>query len=54
MGAPLEQWMRALDRAVGQRVGVSVHDLSDQPFRDWYDDGITPAQAARLAIQDNM
>lgn len=46
------QWMRQLDAAVLYRAGVSVHDLADQPFRDWFDEGIEPSQAAEL-ILDN-
>jgi hypothetical protein len=46
------KWMRAVDVAVMRVIGLSIHDLADQPFRDWYEDGITPTQAARLALED--
>ena len=33
-----EAWMRTLDRACISRLGVSIHDLADEPFRAWFDD----------------
>ena len=38
-------WMAALDQHVIVAVGLSVHDLPDMTFRDWYEDGLTPAEA---------
>ena len=49
-----EQWMRDVDAEVIARTGMSVHDLADVAFRDWYDDGITPAKAAARAIRNEM
>jgi hypothetical protein len=46
-------WMALVDHRVMRRVGLSVLDLSDQPFTDWYEDGITPAQAAELTVHGN-
>ena len=48
-----EQWMEAIDRAVFRIAFCSVHDLSDQPFRDWFDDEISPEEAAEMALEDN-
>jgi hypothetical protein len=47
-----EQWMQKVDSAVIRQTGVSVHDLADQCFHDWFDDGITPVQAARLTLEN--
>lgn len=44
-------WMRAVDRAVQAKVGLSLSDLSDQPYADWYADGVSPKQAAGRAIR---
>ncbi len=56
MMPPFDSWMAAVDRAVIYRTGVSVHDLADQCFHDWFDDGIRstaqrgiPTDAKRLA-----
>lgn len=45
-----EQWMKRVDRAV-QTVGLSVYDLADQPYRDWYEAGHTAAGSARRALK---
>lgn len=47
-----ESWMAGVDKAVLKKAFVSVHDLADMPFRDWYEDGITPSQAARLTLAE--
>lgn len=44
-------WMGAVDRAVSARVGLSAADLPDCPYRDWFDDGVTPQTAARRAVK---
>ena len=46
-----EQWMTKVDKIIGLMTGLSVYDLPDCPFRDWYDDEFSPAQAARKALQ---
>lgn len=47
-----QQWMRAVDSEVYALAGVSVHDLADQTFRDWYDDEIEPSEAAEMALEN--
>jgi hypothetical protein len=46
-----EQWMQRLDRVVYRACGMTSSDLPDACFHDWYTDGITPAQGARLLIE---
>lgn len=46
-----QAWMRRLDAALQKRVGLSSGDLADCCYADWFKDGISPAQAARLALQ---
>ena len=48
-----EQWMEAIDQAVLRIAFCSVHDLSDQPFRDWFEDEVSPEEAAEMALEDN-
>lgn len=43
--AKFDAWMRKLDAKVEARIGCSVHDLADQPFRDWFDSEMTVAEA---------
>lgn len=46
-----EQWMERVDTAVQALAFVSVHDLEDQPFYDWWEFEWTPRQAAIEALE---
>ena len=46
-----DSWMNTVDREIQNRAGLSVHDLADQPFRDWYDDGMWPEDAAEETLE---
>lgn len=46
-----DEWMYAVDRFCEHIAGLSVYDLSDQCYRDWYDRGMKAATAARQAIR---
>lgn len=48
-----EQWMKAVDTYCQQLAYLSVHDLADCCFADWYADGMKPATAAKKAIKSN-
>ena len=48
-----EKWMAAVDASVSAKVGVSVHDLEDCPFRDWFEDDVSPKSAASRAIRNS-
>jgi hypothetical protein len=52
-GLTLEEWMKRVDRVVLRLAGVSVHDLADQTFWDWWHDGMKPSEAARLTLADD-
>jgi len=45
-----EDWMRAADRYLSDRIRISIDDLPDRPFRDMYEAGTTPEDAAREAL----
>jgi len=47
-----EAWMQKTDAALVRRCGMSSMDLPDCCYRDWYDDGVTPSEAAREAIRE--
>jgi hypothetical protein len=44
-----DEWMARIDRLVYLR-GLSVYDLPDCPFRDWYDKRVRPIRAANKAL----
>lgn len=46
------KWLRAVDTVCCLIAGVSVHDLPDCLFRDWFEDGVKPSTAARRALRD--
>lgn len=46
-----EKWMKLVDLAVEDKTGLSVYDLPDCPFRDWFDSGKKASTAANKAIK---
>jgi hypothetical protein len=50
--AAFKKWMSAVDIAVGGRAFVSVYDLPDQPYRDWFEDGMSADEAAVAVLVD--
>ena len=47
-------WMERVDAAVQAASGCSIYDLADVCLYDWYEDGFTPMEAARAAINNEM
>ena len=47
-----EAWMFKVNRSVEMRIGVSIYDLPDQTYRAWYDDDVTPREAATMVIEE--
>lgn len=45
-------WMAKVDAAVIAKCGLSVSDLPDCCFSDWFEDGMRPGDAARAAIRE--
>lgn len=45
-------WMRQVNAAVFAKAFVHADDLPDQPYRDWYDDDLSPEEAATTALED--
>ena len=45
-------WKRKVDAVLTRTCGLSSSDLADQPYRDWFDDGVTPAQAAKMVLEE--
>lgn len=48
-----EQWMQLVEREVAKS-GVSVADLPDQCYSDWYEDEMPAKSAARKALRYAM
>jgi hypothetical protein len=47
----IDRYIDAIDRLMRARAGVSVHDLPDQPFAAWWEDGIDPDDAVDLILE---
>ena len=46
-----ERWMQRIDAVLTKLRGVSVHDLPDAPFCDWYDARLRPIHAANKVLR---
>ncbi len=44
-------WMKKLDSICGDRLGVSLDDLPDMPFRDAFDNAISPLAFFNKTVQ---
>jgi len=47
-----QTWLRKCDAVVLGKVGFRLHDLPDANWRDYFDDGLSPAAAADCAYED--
>jgi hypothetical protein len=45
-------WLKEADEVCVDIAGVGIHDIADQPFRDWFADGLSPEEAVQLALED--
>jgi hypothetical protein len=44
--------MKEVDKEVKALCCLSVHDLPDCPFSDWYEDRVSPKTAARRVVKN--
>ena len=44
-------WIAEVDKAVWNIVGLSYEDLPDQPWHDWFVEGVSPIKAVKRAIR---
>ena len=47
-----DEWMEQVDLVAREIAWCSVHDLPDCAFRDMYNDGAEPAEAALEALKE--
>ena len=48
--ATFKEWLDAVDRHLVTQIGLTHQCLTDMTWRDWYDDDLSPDEAAGLAI----
>ena len=46
-----EEYRRKVDIIISARIGVGLDDLADCPLRDFFDDGLSPKEAAQEALE---
>jgi hypothetical protein len=46
-----KEWKDLVDDWLRGHIGLISDDLPDQPYYDWFDDGIDPNQAGQLALE---
>lgn len=51
-GRTFESWMDKVGAALRKKIGLSYSDLPDQPWRDWFDSGMTPSKAADQCLKN--
>ena len=44
--------MEQVDNALSQGIGLSSSDLPDCNYMEWYEDGVSPKQAAKRALKN--
>jgi len=46
------EWMGKVDAVLLNTVGVGASDLADAPYRDYYDDEMSPREAAQYVLEE--
>lgn len=46
-----DAWMKEVDLNIEKKCGMASLDLPDQPYRSWYEDGMSAKSAAAKAVK---
>jgi hypothetical protein len=46
-----ELWLEQVNRLIEIVVGLGLSDLKDNPYRDWFDEGMSANEAAKKAVK---
>ena len=48
-----DKWLKECDKVVSRKLGgIGLHDLPDAAWRDYFEDGLSPMDAADCAYDD--
>lgn len=47
-----DAWMKQVDSKMVGMSGLGASDLPDQPYADWFEDGMSASEAAQLSLSD--
>ena len=50
MTGTFQTWLRKCDAIVSGKVGLGLNDLPDANWRDYFEDGLSPKDAADLSL----
>jgi len=49
-----ENWMKNINARLFSDYGCTIGDLPDEPFRDYYDEGLTPKNVVEIMKDRNI
>lgn len=49
-----DEWMGQVDELCVAATGFSVHDFADATWRDYFNDGLSPAAGLETAVEDGL
>ncbi|MBI3654114.1 MAG: hypothetical protein HY231_24040 [Acidobacteria bacterium] len=47
-----DEWMRLADEAIKLNASLSIEDLPELRWADWYREGLSPGAGATLALEE--
>lgn len=51
MKKTFDEWKKEADEICSRKYGLSLDDLADVPYMDWYESGVSPKGAVSRAIK---
>ena len=48
-----EEWMEMVNSILAVDAEIDSRDLPDQPYRDWFDQGMLPSEGAQKALSES-
>jgi hypothetical protein len=47
-------WMKSINTILFNKTGFEISDLPDEPFRDFYDDGLVPSEVVNIMVDTHQ
>ena len=47
-------WMKSINTILLNKTGFEISDLPDEPFRDFYDDGLLPIEVVNIMVDTHQ
>ena len=49
---PFNVWYSEVDKKIQSVCGLGIRDLPDQPYYDWYENGMTTHEAKEITLEN--